>query len=139
MTSNEVESLLRYMLIMYPSVKMTNQQFSDTVRIWTSEFSDEECQIVGEAFRIARAESPDWIPSIPRIQKAIHVLKSKLDVKSKEQEFADSHCGKSEEEWKRLIEWERSKDGAEKINQFKSRLKSIFEKSDAKQNVVRGE
>lgn len=132
MNKQETESLLRYMMSMYPNVRMTDQQFAFNVQMWAKEFENDSCETVGAAFRIARSESPDWMPSIPKIQNAMRAIADekestlRLNPKLKEQEFMDSHCGKTESEWKALREWEESSEGRKKIDSYKLRLSRLL-------------
>lgn len=121
----EAEALIRYAGILYPSFKKTEQEIANIAAAWSAEFSNEPKEIVAEAFRLARIESPDWMPSVPQIQSSINNLKTALRMKSKDQEFKDSHCGKSQSEWADYDKWEKSEQGKEKINSFKTRLRSI--------------
>jgi hypothetical protein len=125
MTRKETESMLRYMLSMYPNVKMTEQQLAYSVNVWAEEFKSDSCESVAAAFRLARAESPDWMPTVPKIQNAIRQIASTVRVKSKEQEFKDSHCGYSKEEWDKIIAWENSPEGAAKLVEYRKRLNEI--------------
>lgn len=126
MTRKETESMLRYILSMYPNVKMTEQQFAYSVNVWSEEFKSDSCESVAAAFRLARAESPNWIPSVPKIQNAIRQIEATVKVKSKEQEFKDSHCGYSKDEWDAIIEWENSQEGAAKLVEYRKRLNEII-------------
>lgn len=45
--------------------------------------------------------------------------------KSVEQEFKDSHCGKTPKEWEEMESWENSEEGQKKISEFKERIKTI--------------
>lgn len=129
MTRQETESLLRYMLSMYPNTKISEQQFQNMVVIWTSEFKNETPKAVTDAFRAARVEYPDWMPTLPKIQHTLNAQAARVCAKSPEQEFKDSHCGKTQEEWKRMIDWEQSADGASKIKSYKEQfIKLIGEK-----------
>lgn len=125
MKANEAEMLIRYAMMLYPSFKQTEQQISKTSIAWANEFCDEPKEVVAEAFRFARLDSPDWMPSVPQIQTAINTIKTALKVKSKEQEFKDSHCGKSQSEWEDYNNWKKSETGKEKLDMFKARLKAI--------------
>ncbi len=125
MNVKEAEALIKYAMVLYPSYKKTEQELSSTAMAWSIEFAGESKEIVAEAFKLARIESPKWMPSVPEIQSAIDTIKTALRVKSDEQEFKDSHCGKSQSEWDDYDRWEKSEQGKEKLNAFKTRLKAI--------------
>lgn len=125
MNSEDALGLIKYAMMVYPSLRLTDNQIANAVNVWAAEFADESQETVRQAFKLARQESPDWMPSIPKIQAAIVTLKSVLRKKSKEQEFRDAHCGKSEDEWNECLNWEQSDDGKQKINAFKSQLKAL--------------
>lgn len=126
MTIDETESLLRYIITMYPNVRKTEREFRDCVDVWFAEFKDETRDTVLQAFKAARTGKPEWMPTVPMIQCAISEIKSRICVKSKEQEFRDSHCGKSKEEWDRMVAWEKSPDGNRTISLYKEKLSKIF-------------
>lgn len=126
MTKDESVTILRYALNNYPGVKMNDETFSQTAATWYREFNDKTKEIVIAGFQQARIESPDFLPSIPKIQAAIRMIEMRAKQKSPEDEFRDSHCGKSKEEWQQMKEWESSREGAEKIRQYKRRLLEIF-------------
>lgn len=126
MTKEESETIIRYAMMIYPSFRLTEQQISNSASVWSCEFESETKDTVIQAFKLARAESPDWMPSIPKIQSMITTMKLSLKQKSKEQEFRDSHCGKSQDEWESCCEWEQSEHGHELVKSFKERLKSII-------------
>ena len=126
MTKDESVMLLHYALDNYPGVKMNDETFNQTVDTWQREFNDKTKEIVIAGFKQARIESPDFLPSIPKIQAAIKMIEMRAKQKSPEDEFRDSHCGKSKEEWQQMKEWESSREGAEKILQYKRHLLDIF-------------
>jgi hypothetical protein len=126
MTKDESVMLLHYALDNYPGVKMNDETFNQTVDTWQREFNDKTKEIVISGFQQARIESPDFLPSIPKIQAAIRMIEMRAKQKSPEDEFRDSHCGKSKEEWQQMKEWESSREGAEKIRQYKQRLSKLF-------------
>lgn len=126
MTKTETEILLRYMMTMYPNVRMTEQQFEYSVKIWAAEFEKYSKEMVAEAFKVARSESPDWMPSVPKIQKAIDGITSSKRTKSKEQEYMDSHCGKTPEEWAQMESWEQSQEGRDKIRRFQEEFARLI-------------
>ena len=126
MTSDDASMVLRYALSNYPNVKMNDEMFSQSVATWQREFNDKSKEIVIAGFRQARIESPDFLPSIPKIHAAIRTIEARIKQKDPEVEFRDSHCGKSKEEWQRLKDWESSREGSEKIRQYKRRLLEIF-------------
>ena len=125
MTKDESEQIIRYAMMIYPSLRLTDQQVSNSASVWACEFESETKDTVIQAFKLARAESPDWMPSIPKIQSMITTMKLSLKQKSKEQEFRDSHCGKSQDEWESCITWEQSDAGRELVKSFKERLRAI--------------
>lgn len=45
--------------------------------------------------------------------------------KSVEQEFKDSHCGKTPKEWEEMESWENSEEGQKKISEFREKIKTI--------------
>lgn len=126
MTLEETELLIRYMLTLYPSKKLSEAEFKTYVQNWHNEFKNESRDIVVAGFKDARVEDPRFIPTVPMIQNAIQDIRSKIRVKSKEQEFRDSHCGKSEAEWNSMVEWEQSQDGSKKLATYKDRLSKLF-------------
>lgn len=122
MTKDDASIVLRYALSNYPNAKMNDETFSQSVATWQREFNDKSKEIVIAGFKQARIESPDFLPSIPKIQAAIRMIEMRAKQKSPEDEFRDSHCGKSKEEWQQMKEWESSREGSEKIRQYKQRL-----------------
>lgn len=125
MNRNEAETLIRYAMVLYPSFRPSEQQMNSIIGAWTAEFLNEPKEIVAEAFKLARIESPSWMPSVPQIQSAITSIRMTLRVKSKEQEFKDSHCGKSQSEWAEYDKWEKSEQGKEKLNAFRAKLREL--------------
>jgi hypothetical protein len=126
MTTNEVEIMLKYLMTMYPSAKFSEQQFQTTLSIWIKEFKDEKRDEVVKALRNARLESPDWMPSLSRIQKALQLIKSSISLKSPEMEFKDTHCGKTVDEWRALTTWLNSQEGEKKIESYRQRFNNLF-------------
>jgi hypothetical protein len=129
MTAEETEKFLRYALSMYPNVKMTNQQFGTFVKIWTKEFKDNPRDVVAKAFRQAQSETPDWMPTIPKVKHTMQTIAAQVRTKSPEQEFRDSHCGKTPEEWEQMMSWKQSPEGAQKIQFYKAQFESILNQS----------
>lgn len=129
MTKNEAIMIINYALAIYPNVKMTEEQVNNNALIWESELHDKSCEIVSAAFKLARIESPTFMPTVPEIQQAIRYIEMKARFKSDEQEFMDSHCGKTREEWKQMKDWEASAEGKEKIESYKLKLKQLFVRS----------
>ena len=125
MTFEETEMLLRYLLQLYPNVKMTEQQIKSNVVVWAREFKNDSKEDVASAVKIARIESPDWMPSIPKLQHALRMNALTIKRKSKDQEFKDTHCGKSFTEWSELCGWEASTDGSIKLKSYKKRLQQL--------------
>lgn len=126
MTIDETELLIRYMLTLYPNKKVNEQEFRELVNNWHNEFKNEPREIVVAGFKDARAEDPRFMPSVPMILNSIQAVRAKFRVKSKEQEFRDSHCGKSETEWSEMVAWENSTDGSCKLALYKERLNKLF-------------
>lgn len=126
MTKSETETLLRYIIGLYPNVKMTEQEFNDSVNIWYNEFKNDPCKNVMRAFRAARIASPDWMPSVPKIQSALKSFSSIIKEKSPEQEFMDRHCGKTKDEWEEMTRWEKSSDGKEAIKSYRNRISELL-------------
>lgn len=126
MTRQETESLIRYMMCMYPNVKMSEQQFNSLVTIWAAEFENDSCDSVGAGLRIARLESPKWMPNLPEIRNAMRSISARICRKSDDQEFKDSHCGRTRQEWESLEKWEQSEEHNEKIDSYRNRLSKVF-------------
>lgn len=126
MTKDDASMVLRYALSNYPNTKMNDEVFSQSVLIWQREFNDESKEMVIAGFKLARIESPDFLPSIPKIQAAVRMIEARIKQKDPEVEFRDSHCGKTKEEWQQLENWESSREGSEKILQYKKHLLDIF-------------
>ena len=126
MTKDDASMVLRYALSNYPNARMDDEMFSQSVVIWQREFNDKSKEMVIAGFKQARIESPDFLPSIPKIQAAVRMIEMRARQKSPEDEFRDSHCGKTKEEWQQLENWESSIEGAEKILQYKRRLFELF-------------
>jgi hypothetical protein len=109
---------------------MTEDVILQMASIWQKEFISNTKEQVIEAFKLARSESPDFIPAIPKVQAAIKRIALENDLKKRlktpEDLFRESHCGKSPEEWKRMNEWEASPEGAQKVKQYKQRLLELI-------------
>lgn len=122
--------LIRYALSNYPATRMTEDVILQTAAIWQKEFISNTKEQVIEGFKLARSESPDFIPAIPKVQAAIKRIAFESDLKKRlktpEDLFRESHCGKSPEEWKRMNEWEASPEGAQKVKQYKQRLLELI-------------
>lgn len=123
MNSIETKQFLEYAMSIYPSARMSESLLDKTAKIWAAELSDEPLRRVIEAFKVARAESPDWMPTLPKIQAALDTLPRK---KTQDEEFRDSHCGKTRAEWEQYEEWANSDSGRHKIEQYKARLRNIL-------------
>ena len=131
--------MLKYATILYPSFRLTEEQMTKYAEIWAAEFRDDSCEIVSEAFRIARTKSPIWMPPVPSIQDAIKEIQSRKTPEEEfleqhggrtpeqvaDQEFREAHCGKSRSEWASYKSWESSRDGSEKIKAYKQRLAEL--------------
>lgn len=130
MTQADSALIIRYAMAIYPSMRMTEDQIVQTSKIWSNEFANNTREQVIEGFKEARMESPDWMPSVSRIQAAIGKLAEQSEMKKRmktpEDLFRDSHCGKSPEEWKRMKEWELSTDGSGKIKRYRKRLAELL-------------
>lgn len=130
MTQADSAAILRYANTIYPSARMTEEQIIQSSIIWANEFSENTREQVFEGFKEARNDSPDWMPSVPKIQSAIKrlALESEMKKRLKTQDdlFRESHCGKSPEEWKRMIEWESSPEGSQKVKFYKQRLLELI-------------
>lgn len=124
MTIEETEAFLRWATSLYPNVKWTTEQFAFNVKSWHKEFEKQPKAIVWRAFGIAQEKNPDWMPTTPRIKKAIESITPRS--KTPEQEFKDSHCGKTREEWDKLCAWEKSKEGAQRIRSYKEQFNQLF-------------
>ena len=126
MTKEDSAIILRYAMSIYPSLRMTEDELQQAAIIWSKEFAHNTKEQVIEAFKIARENSPVWMPAIPAIQDAIVSINMRLKRKSDEEEFKDKHCGKSESEWREYKKWEQSPEGKERIMSYKRRLAEIL-------------
>lgn len=126
MTIDDTSVLLKYLLSLYPNVRMDATKFNDTLRIWTREFADDDKEDVGAAVREMTVVSPDWMPNVPQIKAQMREIASRMKIKTKEEEFRDTHAGKSKEEWDAMIAWERSPEGIVKLRAYRQRLKEIM-------------
>jgi hypothetical protein len=126
MTKEDSAIILRYAMSIYPSLRMTEDELQQAAIIWSKEFAYNTKEQVIEAFKIARENSPVWMPAIPAIQDAIISINMRLKRKSDEEEFRDKHCGKSESEWREYKKWEQSPEGKERIMSYKRRLAEIL-------------
>jgi hypothetical protein len=126
MTKEDSAIILRYAMSIYPSLRMTEDELQQAAIIWSKEFAHNTKEQVIEAFKIARENSPVWMPAIPAIQDAIISINMRLKRKSDEEEFRDKHCGKSESEWREYKKWEQSPEGKERIMSYKRRLAEIL-------------
>jgi hypothetical protein len=130
MTQADSALILRYAMAIYPSMRMTEDQIVQTALIWSNEFANNTKEQVIAGFKEARALSPDWMPSVARIQSEMNKLavqaEKQKQMKTSEDLFRDSHCGKSPEEWRKYKEWETSSDGAEKIKKYRMRLVELL-------------
>lgn len=125
MTKAEAATLIRYMLTMYPTVRMTDVQIDAMAHNWSLELAGVPCKMAGEAFRVARSKSPAWMPTLPMIQAAICAIEARARPKTPEEEFRDAHCGKSQAEWAAYEQWASSEEGRAAITQYKARLKAL--------------
>lgn len=126
MTKEDSTIILKYAMSIYPSLRMTEEELQQAAIVWSKEFAHNTKEQVIEAFKIARENSPVWMPAIPAIQDAIISINMRLKRKSDEEEFRDKHCGKSESEWREYKKWEQSPEGKERIMSYKRRLAEIL-------------
>lgn len=130
MTQADSAAILRYANTIYPSARMTEAQILQDSIIWANEFANNTREQVFEGFKAARLESPDWMPSVPKIQAAIRQIELAAEMnkrlKTSDDLFRESHCGKSPEEWKRMCDWEASPEGAQKVKRYKQRLLELL-------------
>ena len=141
MTQAESISMLRYAMTIYPSTRWSEEQLKQTSIIWASEFADKACDLVAAAFKLARKDSPDWLPSVPRIQEALEKIEDDIRRQNEEEVFKlanngmsrkeieaykTAHCGKTKEEWDALRAWETSRDGSAKIKEYKQRFSVLL-------------
>jgi hypothetical protein len=122
-------SMLRYAMTIYPSTRWSEEQLKQSSLIWASEFADKACDLVAAAFKLARKDSPDWLPSVPRIQEAIEKIENdiKMQATKELEDYKASHCGKTKEEWEAMRAWETSKDGKQKILEYKRRFATLLD------------
>lgn len=128
MTTEETVGLVRYLLCMYPNVKMDDKRFRDTVAIWSNEFANDSKDVVQKAVREATMQSPDWMPNLPQIKNLIREIACRIKVKTPEEEFKDTHGGKTKEQWDAMIAWENSQEGIVKLRSYKKQLQEIFKR-----------
>lgn len=128
MTQSESMSMLRYAMTIYPSTRWSEEQLKQSSLIWASEFADKACDLVAAAFKLARKDSPDWLPSVPRIQEAIEKIEYETKMKAVKEieDYKASHCGKTKEEWEAMRAWETSRDGSLKILEYKRRFSKLL-------------
>lgn len=130
MTKDDSIMLIRYALSNYPATRMSEEAILQTALIWQKEFISDTKEQVIEGFKLARSESPEFIPSVPKIQAAIRTLAAQAAMnkrlKTPDDLFRESHCGKSPEEWEKMKDWESSTEGMQKIKQYKQRLSELF-------------
>lgn len=130
MTKDDAIMLLKYALVNYPAVKIQGESFMQTAAIWYNEFIDCTKEQVIAGFKEARMKSPDWMPSIAQIRASMICIEQRelMERKLKTQDdlFRDSHCGKSREEWESMRRWELSSDGSKKVSAYKQRLLELL-------------
>lgn len=126
MTKEESKSLVEYIRSLYPGQRITEGELKKTIDSFANEFSEVSCKKVLDAFYVAKEEYPGIMPSAPMLQKAMRTIDSRIGFKSEEQEFIDTHCGKTREEWARMVAWEKSPEGSAKIVEYKKRLAQII-------------
>lgn len=126
MTIDDTSVLLKYLLSLYPNVRMDATKFSDTLRTWSREFADDNKEDVGAAVREMTILSPEWMPNVPQIKAQMRDIASRMRVKTPEEDFRDSHAGKSKEEWDAMVAWERSPEGIVKLRAYRQRLREIL-------------
>ena len=126
MTIDDTSVLLKYLLSLYPNVRMDATKFSDTLRTWSREFADDNKEDVGAAVREMTILSPEWMPNVPQIKAQMRDIASRMRVKTPEEDFRDSHAGQSKEEWDAMVAWERSPEGIVKLRAYRQRLREIL-------------
>lgn len=122
MTIDDTSLLLKYLLSLYPNVRMDGQKFKDTLQVWANEFATDNKEAVGAAVREMTMLSPEWMPNPPQIKAQMREIASRMRVKTPEEDFMDSHGGKTKEEWDAMVAWERSPEGIMKLRAYKQRL-----------------
>lgn len=125
MTTNDVEILLKYALSLYPNVRWSESEFNDKVNVWANEFKNNSKEEVGKAFRLSMSNSPCWLPSVQMVKEEIKSV-WRFKPKSREQEFKDSHCGKSADEWNKVDDWKKSDDYNKFISELKNRVCNLI-------------
>lgn len=125
MTKQEAIKVIQFVNFLYPRQKFGDSQMEKTSVFLASQFPNDDVEDVIEAFRDASEYSPDWIPTIPRVQVSLRNIRAARP-KTPEQSFRDSHAGKSREEWEAYERWAASESGKEKIAKYKARLKQIL-------------
>lgn len=127
MTEKETEDLLKYILTVYPGAYMPDDRLRAIVCVWSGELAEYPREKVADALRVAMVGSPSKLPSLSSIKRAMQSIDARIGIKDKEQEFRDSHCGKSEAQWRSMVRWEQSEDGKARLQAYKSRLLSIIQ------------
>lgn len=125
MTIDDTSLLLKYLLSLYPNVRMDGQKFKDTLQVWANEFATDNKEAVGAAVREMTMLSPEWMPNPPQIKAQMREIASRMRVKTPEEDFMDSHGGKTKEEWDAMVAWERSPEGIVKLRAYKQRLRDF--------------
>lgn len=126
MTRDEARKFIEYANTIYPSARMTDEQIIKTSSMWFMEFQSVPLEKVSEAFHMAQIESPNWLPSIPMVNNQLMRISSSTRQKSDEQEFRDSHCGKSRQEWEAMTSWEQSEEGKRMIDSFRQKINALI-------------
>lgn len=126
MTSEETKRLFNYAMMNYPSFRRSDAELDNLIKLWTSEFINVPFKKMIEAFRYARTESPEWMPTLPMVQRALVEIDAQNKSKNPEQEFKDSHGGKTREEWEQYQAWIKSEGYKQRNEEYRKRIKAIF-------------
>lgn len=126
MTLEETKRFFNYAMLNYPGCRLSDDFLNNVIKLWAYEFKTVSFERMIEAFKYARSESPQWMPTLPQIQNAITAIDSQRRVKTEDQEFRDTHGGKSKQEWEDYQVWSKSEDGIKKIDAYRARLKEII-------------
>ena len=126
MTQHEIVQLLQYANEIYPFARMTGEQMTRISMIWMSELGEHPAQKVGKAFKMATLKSPERMPSLPLIMLSLGELEMMPGRKSDAQAFADSHCGRTPEEWQRIKALYDGPEGKKRLERNMERLAEII-------------
>lgn len=128
MTQSEIFDLLKFASSIYPAQKMDESEMTRVSNTWHSMLEPYSSEKVMEAFKYAMMESTKYIPSLPEILKAIDEVAMIPKLKSPEQQFRDTHCGRDPEEWERVEAWRNSEEGKKKIAWYHEQFQKLFNK-----------